>query len=485
MFITKKRNTTLVVILVCILLSSCAPVGPDYSPPQIAIPDTFQPVLPEETSRTAIPGSWWELLGDDTLAELIKHAAIANLDIRVAKERLRESRAGRKLARAGFFPSIGAGGTVRTQQQSENSPSTPKFPPGFPQADTKSDLYRVGFDASWEIDIFGGVRRSVEAAEARVDSVESTHNDIIRVVLAEVALNYIELRGLQQRKKVLLKNLRVQKDTFEFTRNLLITGLGTELEVSQARAQLLSTEAELPGLEASIQLRIFQINNLLGEQPGSRNQQLMVYKPLPDIPEAMFTDIPSQVLRRRPDVKAAERSLAAEVADIGIATADLFPRVSLLGGFGGESASMDNLVSNGSGFWSIGPSFNWPLFQGGRIRANIEAQSAQSAAALLIYEKTVLAVLQEVNTALVEHAYERKTSKSLRSAINETRNSVQLSTTLYQEGLSDILTVLNAEALLLSVEEKFVSSQTREWTSLIRLYKALGGGWQEAIPQKG
>ncbi len=285
------------------------------------------------------------------------------------------------------------------------------------------------------------------------------------------------MRGLQRRKAVLERNIRVQQDTLAFTRNRLASGLGAALEVSQARAQLLATEAALPGIDAGIQLRLFQINTLLGEHPGDRRTALMVHKALPALPDALFSDIPSEVVRRRPDVRSAERRLAAEIADIGVATADLFPKFSLLGGIGLASASDGDLFESASRFWRLGPSMRWSLFQGGRIRANIEAQKAQSEASLAQYEKTVLTVLQEVTSALVDHGHERKTAASLKTAMAESQRSVDLSTALYQEGLSDILTVLNTESRLLTVEDEYARSLTREWTSLIRLYKALGGGW--------
>lgn len=464
----------------CLFGAACT-VGPDYTTPKSTLPETFNPPLPTEAQLDQpgpLPETWWELLNDPTLTDLIQSARKANLDIRIAQARLQESRAGRKAAQAGFYPTVGLGATVRRQRQSENSPSTPQFPPGFPEVVPESTLYQIGFDAAWEIDIFGGTRRAAEAADARVELAQAGRDEVLRIVLAEVVLNYVELRGLQKRKAVLQRNIQVQRDTLLFTENRLSAGLGTELDVSQARAQLISTEATLPRIQAGVQFRIFQIAALLGEEPRARLEQLTPYAALQPIPEQLFNDIPSEVLRRRPDVQLAERRLAAEVADIGVATADLFPRFALLGGGGWESAASQTLLTRPSGFGAIGPSVNWPLFQGGRIRANIAAQQAQSEAALADYEKAILKVLQEVNNALVDHGHERATAQLLRAALKASQDSVKLSTTLYQEGLSDILTVLNTESLLLRVEDEYAQTQTREWTSLIRLYKALGGGWQ-------
>ena len=470
----------MVIVLFCLLFTGCA-VGPNYAPPEPDVPTAFDPPLPESIGldpSAPLPTSWWSLLGDETLTHLIQQATLANLDIRIAMARLKESRANRKAAGAGGYPAIGAAGSASTRQQSENSPSNPQLPPPLPAADSTSDLYLVGLDATWEIDIFGGVKRARQAADARMAAAQSNRDDVIRIVRAEVALNYIELRGLQKRKAVLERNIQVQKDTLAFARNRLASGLGSALEVSQAQAQLLTTEATLPAISADIQLRLFQINTLLGEHPGQRREMLLRYKALPVPPEAIFTDIPSEVLRRRPDIRAFERLLAAEVADIGAATADLFPRFSLVGGFGRESAARGDLLEGSSQFWRLGPSVRWSIFQGGRIRSNIDAQNAQSEAALARYEKAVLNVLQEVNSALVDHGHERETAESLRKAVAESRKSVTLSTALYKEGLSDILTVLNTESLLLNVEEAYALSLTREWTSMIRLYKALGGGWK-------
>ena len=458
---------------VLFLLTSCT-VGPDYLAPDLSPSQTFIAAQNADTSSVVVTeslGQWWELLGDEILSELIETAVDANHDIQIAQARLLESRAGKRAARADSLPSITAHGMNTSQSQSQNSPS-------YAGGDRETDLFKLGFDASWEIDIFGGVRQSVKAAEARENAAEASLNDVVRTIMAEVALNYIELRGFQQRKEVYQKNIDVQQRTYTFTRNRLISGLGTELEVSQANAQLLSNKAVIPGIEASIRLRILQICTLIGVRPEQRYDQLLTYRSLPQIPEKIFTTTPSDVLRQRPDIKLAERQLAAEVADIGVATAELFPRFSIFGGFGGESGSSGNLLDSSSRFWSIGPSFRWSLFQGGKVKASIKVQEAQADAALSRYEKTVLSVLQEVNGALVEHGYERQTALSLDMARKESKTSVQLSTTLYKEGLTDILTVLNTELLLLQLEDEYAISLTREWTSLIRLYKALGGGWE-------
>lgn len=479
MIFSKISQAILGAGLILLMVSGCT-VGPDYTPPALETPKAFKAHLPADDRpdpAVPLPESWWALLGDEALTGLIRKAAQANLDIRIAQARLRESRAAGRVAKAGYSPTIGTSGAASVQRQSENSPSFPTLPAPFPATDPESDLYRAGFDTAWEIDVFGRVTRSVEAADARLAVAQAGRDDVVRVVLAEVALNYVELRGLQKRKAVLERNIRVQKDTLAFTRNRLEAGLGSELEVSQARAQMLSTKATLPGIEAGIRLRLFQITTLLGLHPGQPLQGLLAYQDLPQVPERFFADIPSEVVRRRPDIKAAEKVLAAETADIGVATADLFPRISLLGGFGWESGASSSLLDTASQTWRLGPSIQWPLFQGGRIRANIDVQTAQAEAALARYEKAVLGVFQEVSTALADHSHERQTARSLKAAITQSRKSVELSTALYQQGLSDILTVLNTEALLLRVEDEYALSRTREWTSLIRLYKALGGGW--------
>ncbi len=469
------RFSGTIYLFICfsLFLSGCA-VGPDYRKSEIALDPEFGAGIPEDSDLTMnapLPGDWWALLGDTTLTELIEAAAAANHDIRIAEARLREARAGKVAAGADLQPQIQFGGTAETREQSKNSPT-------YMGGETRTDLFLAGFDASWEIDIFGGIRRRVEAAEARLAGAQAGRNEVIRLVLAELALNYVELRGLQQRKNVLERNIKVQRGTVDFTQNRLLSGLGTELDVAQARAQLLSTESAMPGLEAAINLRIFAIGTLLGENPASRLKRLQPYQQLPPIPEELFEAIPSEVLLRRPDVQRAERLLAAEVADIGAATADLFPRFTLFGGFGTEADTFDLLFDSDSLTWSLGPSMQLPIFQGNRLRANIEAQNAQADAALATYEQTILRVLREVESALTEHGHERLTVKSLEKAKAASNDSVQLAKILYQEGLSDILTVLNAESLLLQVENDYSLSRTKEWTSLIRLYKALGGGWQ-------
>lgn len=475
---TFKHKLTGWYLLVILLFSSCT-VGPDYSAPVLSVPTDFTTDLSAEPAvrvKAAPPQAWWKLFGDKTLDVLIDKAVQENHDIRLAKARLQESRAGSSGARAELFPTVAANTTAASQQQSKNSPS-------YQGGDRQNDRFHIGFDAAWEIDIFGGVQRSVEAAEARQQAATAGLAEVVRTVLAEVAIHYIELRGLQQRQAVLLKNIKVQRQTLTLTQNKLASGLGNELEVSQARAQLLSARSALPGIESAMRRHIFQISTLLGEHPQQRLNQLLAFQPLPQIPDTIYADTPSEVIRRRPDIRQAEQLLAAEIADIGTATATLFPRFALFGSLGAESAALDNLFTSDSELWSFGPSIRWHLFQGGKIRAAIEAQEAQAQAALVNYEKTVLTVLQEVNSALAEHRYLRQTVQALAAAQQQSQTSVELSTTLYQEGLSDILTVLRNELLLLLIEDQYTTSLTQEWTSLIRLYKALGGGWQQPSAQ--
>ncbi len=449
-------------------------VGPDYEAPDIQTPAA----LGFETGPpTPLPPTWWALLEDPLMEELMQRALTNNHDLKIAQARLREARAGRQAAASTNYPTVGASGFAGRQRQSQNSPNIPPLPPGTP-FEAESDLFRTGFDAAWEIDVFGGTRRSIEGADARSEAASARLNEVVRTILAEIALNYVELRGIQERQRTTLKNINIQEDTRAFVENRFQSGLGTELELAQALAQLRTTQAALPGLEAGIRARIYQISTLVGDSPGAWLDTLSAYQPLPDIPTAITRDIPSEVLRRRPDVQGAERTLAAETADIGAAIADFFPKFSLTGGLALESGESSSLFESASQTWSFGPGISWALFQGGRIRANVDAQEAQAEAALAQYEKVVLSVFQEVETVIVEHNRERETSLRLESALNETSRSVELSRVLYEEGLTDFLSVLDAEGRLTLVEDQYTQSKTREWTSLIRLYKALGGGWE-------
>jgi NodT family efflux transporter outer membrane factor (OMF) lipoprotein len=460
-------------------------VGANYVPPQKTIPVTW-----EEPSATQSPEEslvvtkeplveWWQTLDDPQLVHFIDLAVQNNFDLRIAVARVREVRAFRKGTAAGLYPRIDMAANFIRQRGSENAfgPN-----PSLAQAglgDLEGNVYQAGFDAGWEIDIFGGIRRAVEAADARLDAAIENRRDVLVTITAEVAIIYLELRGNQRRMAVAENNIRIQKDTLDFVEKRYRTGLGSELAVVQARSQLRATESFVPTLKAAIRAGAYQLGVLTGQMPAMALTELQSTKPLPLPPKLVPVGLPSDLLLRRPDLRRAERQLAASTSDIGTARADLFPRFFLTGSYGYDSTSLSDLFTWSSRTWSLGPTVRWPVFQGGRIRANIEATEARNEAALARYEQAVISALAEVESALAGYVEVQEERRKLAESVQASVRAVELAKNLYELGLSDFLTVLDADGRLTLVEDRLVVSEITMVTRLIQVYKALGGGWEK------
>jgi NodT family efflux transporter outer membrane factor (OMF) lipoprotein len=465
------------------LLAGCA-VGPDYRRPDAQVASTWQEaqqsgIDPRSTDLTR----WWAAFNDPLLNSLVERAVRSNLDLRQAEARIREARASRAVTASGAWPAIDASGSYTRSRTSENAFSS--FSPG--SSDSTSfggspgevrDLFRTGFDASWEIDVFGGVRRSVEAADATVAaSVEDRRNTLV-TLLGDVAKNYIDLRGFQQRIEVARANLKAQQETLDLTRVRFQAGLASDLEVAQAEGQLNTTAAQIPTLESSLKQAAHRLDVLLGSQPGALWGELSKQAAIPALPSEVLVGLPSELLRRRPDIRRAERQLAAATAQVGAAMADLFPKFSLTGAAGLQSVSASDWFSGRSRFWSVGPTISWPLFDAGRIRANIEIRNAQQEQALTQYEKAILTALEDVENSLVNYAREQARYRSLVEAVAANRRAVGMSNELYTKGLVDFLNVLENQRSLYASENDLAQSEATMASNLVALYKALGGGWE-------
>jgi NodT family efflux transporter outer membrane factor (OMF) lipoprotein len=350
--------------------------------------------------------------------------------------------------------------------------------PPFPGIDLERDLFKTGFDASWEIDLFGGVRRSVEAGDANIDASVENRRDTLVTLLGDVAKNYIDLRGFQHRLAVAQSNLKSQQESLELTKVRFQAGLASDFDVARAEAQVNTTAAQIPTLESSLKQAAYRLDLLLGLEPGALSMELSNDAPIPALPPEVLMGLPSELLRRRPDIRRAERQLAAATAQMGAATADLFPRFSLTGSGGLQSFSASDWFTSGSRFWSVGPAVRWPIFDAGRIRANIEVRNAQQEQALRQYEKAVLSALQEVENSLVNYSKEQARYQSLVEAVAANRRAVEMANELYVRGLSDFLNVLDAQRSLLSSENDLAQSEATMASNLVSLYKALGGGWE-------
>lgn len=469
-FRTHRRIAAALLLLTITVFTGCAPVGPDYTPPQDNAPDNWH----TELGSGAIPAkpdssklaSWWTTLNDPVLTRLIEEAVKNNPDLRQAIAKVREARARRGISESSRFPVLDASGSARRSKSSENSGS----------GSTRS-FYSVGFDAGWEIDIFGGLRRSVEAAEADLGASRENLSDALVSLTAEVALNYLDLRILQARLTVAEKNFALQQETFDLTRSRYQAGLSNELALQQARYNLENTGAQIPALRSSTEEAKNLLAVLTGTVPGSLHKMLADRQPVPVPPPTIAVGVPAETLRRRPDIRRAERNLAAQTARIGVATSELYPKFRLAGSIGLEATHAGDLFKTAAETWSIGPGISWNIFDAGSIRRNIEVQGAIQEQYLAAYEKTVLEALAEVENAITAYTEEQLRRDRLSAAAAAARQAEKLAMDQYSAGLEDYSTVLEAQRSLLSFEDQVAQSNGIVTTNLIRLYKALGGGW--------
>jgi multidrug efflux system outer membrane protein len=458
-------------LLLAALLAGCA-VGPDYREPGLALPAQFAGAeAPRYGSEEADLAAFWTVFDDATLSRLVQESLLANHDLRIALARLNEARALRGQARLDLGPTITAGGGYTDQRLAADSAIG-----GVRDVEG----YDAGFDALWELDFFGRNRRALQAADAELGAAQAALFDTQVSVAAELTRSYFELRGNQQRLLVAQRNVANQAETLELTRARLEAGTGTELDTSRAQAQLAATRALIPPLEAAIARAIHRISVLTGRAPAELTAELAPARDLPAVPEFTPVADPAVLLRRRPDIRVSERRLAAATARIGVAVADLFPRVTFTGSVGFAAADIDALGESGSGTHLIAPGISWAAFDLGRVRARIAAARARGEAALAEYEQTVLRALQEAEDALVTHARSRERLLQLTEAAQASGTAARLARLRYENGVVDFLQVLDAERSLLEAEDSLAQGQAEAATSLVALYKALGGGWVAA-----
>jgi len=459
------------IVGLAVALGGCA-VGPNYHPPKTVLPANWTEVGPGgTTNREADLARWWKTLGDTQLDSLIERAVKSNYDLQAAEARVRAARALRGVVISDLFPTIGASASYTTARRSENSLS-------FPVRLLNTDTYQAGFDATWEIDVFGGKRRSLQAASADLQAVEEDRRDVLVSLLAEVARNYLELRGSQRRLVIAQENLQAQQEVLDITRMRLEKGLASELDVAQAQAVLAATKSQVPSLETALKQSSHRLCVLLGQPPGTLASELADAAPIPPPPPEVPAGLPSDLLRRRPDVRRSERQLAAATARIGVATAELFPKFILTGVAGYQSLDAANLFSPQSKFWSAGPSVRWRLLEYPRLKSLVRAQTAQQEQVLAQFDQTVLISLEDVENALVAYGKEKERYQSLSEAVDASRRSLELANQLYTAGVGEFLNVLVSERALYQAEDALVESQRTVTENVVALYKALGGGWE-------
>lgn len=463
----------LLALTVALTLSACA-VGPDYRPPELVTPDSWHQ-LPATGVRVESPdapslAAWWTTLNDPQLNELIEKALAENKTAKQAYARVVQARAQRAIAGSGFWPSIDAStGATRTESESN-------FNESGEVVSTVGESYNAGLSTRWELDLFGGQRRSYEAANARLAATEADLRDVLVVLLGDVALSYVGVRTAQSRLDFAERNLESQREALDITRWRADAGLTTVLDVEQANTNYEQTRAQIPSLESSLVQNMNRLAVLTGQAPGTLEASLKPRKPIPVAPVDIVAGVPADVLRRRPDIRSAERQLAAQTAEVGVATAALYPSLSLTGSISWTSLTASDLLD---GFRNerSGLTLSLPIFSGGALRQNIKVQNALVTQALASYEATVLAAYEEVENSLDSWTSEQRRHEALVQAVESARRAADLALVQYNSGLVDFQTVLTADRQLISLEDSLAISDGETTSNLIRLYKALGGGW--------
>jgi outer membrane protein, multidrug efflux system len=465
----RRSGRRLAIVFFSVLPAGCA-VGPDYHPPHPDLPPSWTGVTaaPRQqpsaiTARPAELVEWWRGFQDPQLTNLVEQALPTNLDRQLALTRLREARAARGVAVGGLWPSVN--GTATYQRD-------------HPAGARNQNLFQAGFDAVWELDIFGGLRRNVESANADIQAAAAGLRDVEVSLMAEVALQYVQLRGFQQQIVIARKNLTTQQHTAEITRQRFQAGFVSGLDVANADAQVATTRSTLPVLETGERQAIYALSVLLARPPAALLAELSPPRPLPVTPPEIPVGLPSDLLRRRPDIRQAEARLHSATAQIGVATADLFPKFSLTGALHWQSDQFHNWFTDPGRSSFFGPAVDWAIFQGGSLMSNVHVQQALRDEAFVAYQQTVLGALQDVENALVAFDKEWEHRQALQEAVTANRKAVDLATQLYTQGQTDFLSVLDAQRSLFVSEDAFVRSTGSTATDLITLYKALGGGWE-------
>ncbi len=493
--------------VLALLLSACT-VGPDFErPTPWWNPTSWNGAGHQETLSVSQPVAepvdpqWWKLFGDPQLTGLEQRLAEVNLDVRVASIRLAESRASSGVAAAAGLPSVNGNTSYTYQQLSQkgalslvSTGAAASQSNGAGQAQNGAqvpnvgifqpfNLFQYGFDASWEADIWGRVRRSVESADASVDASEDARRDTLLTAAAELARDYIQLRGVQRNLDITRQNLDIARQTLDLTRQRAEGGLTTDLDVANAAAQVATVTAELPTLEAQQAQLINAIGLLLGEKPAALTADLADPKAIPPVPPRVPVGLPSELARRRPDIRRAEAQLHAATADVGVAVANFYPSISLSGSAAIQAIQFSDLADWGAAkTFALGPSITLPIFEGGKLKRTLELRQAQQQEAAVSYQRTVLGALHEADNALTAYDAEQRRREQLQQAVAQNHRALSLALDRYREGVIDFLQVLDVQRSLLAAEQQFTDSTTTVSTDLVQIYKVLGGGWETDFP---
>lgn len=462
-------------LILPLVVLGCAPVGPDYASPVTSMPDVWQQrAVKGLTTGEADIRTWWTGLGDPVLDKLIEYAGRGNLDLAAAFERIQQGRADLVFVKGELFPQVDAIGDYQRTRLSDEG----IFGNDAQNNQGNINLHNLGVDSAWEIDVFGRIRRNIESAEGWLGASIEDFRDVLVSLYAEVAINYIELRALELRIKLAEGNIDLQRKTVKLTEDLFKAGIVPQLDVQQAKLNLATTESAIPPLRFGRTEAANRLCVLLGVMPGELNELLQKEYSVPGLPGRLVVDLPVELLRQRPDIRRAERELAAQTARIGVATADLYPVFSLTGSFAYQSRQLGTLVNRSNRSYSYGPTIQWNIFNAGRIRANIRFEEALTKEIFARYENTVLLALEEVENAMTAYVEEYERKDSLAKSVDASKQSVELVETLYKTGLTDFQNVLDMQRSLFTQQDQLAESGGRLVQNLILIYKSLGGGWR-------
>ncbi len=453
-------------------LSACITVGPDYEAPEVVVSDEWHEALVDNMDTSAAAADWWSSLEDPKLNELIERAQSGNLSLAIAVARVDEAERFLGIARGQRVPDVdGVGGFTRARSQLNV----------LPEVESVDEFGDARAEATWELDFWGRVRRTVESSEATYEASIEAYRDTLVLLNSQVASNYVFLRTTQERLRLANENVLRQQETLRLTEARNRAQLAPELDVEQAKLNLASTEAAVPALESLVLQTINNLSVLLGEQPGDLIAELLPPGTIPDPPNVLSVGFPADAVRNRPDVRRAERNLAAQTARIGIATAALYPNFFLAGDFG-YSGVGGSYFDNDNETWSIGPVFSWNLFDGGRVRNSIGVEEARTEQALAVYEASVLEALRDTENSLVAYASEQRRLQALDRSVAAASASADLVRTLYRSGLTNFENVLLTERSLFREQDLQAVSRGEVVQNVISVYRAVGGGWSAGVP---
>ncbi|GAB6141265.1 efflux transporter outer membrane subunit [Methylosoma difficile] len=461
------------IVSMALLLSACM-VGPDYQKPNLTVPASWQGSPP---AAGKLPEAWWRSFNDPILNALIRDAIAANLDLKQALLKVQDLRAQRQAVFASTLPSLDAHSNASRRLNNTSGGSGSAVGGGFGVGSQIINIFQSGFDAQWELDFFGGVRRAVEVADATIEAEQDSRRAAQVTVLGEVARHYFELRRHQQLLAVLRQQLASQQTALALNQVRQQSGLADQVAVTQSQAQIAALQAQIPVSETAVRQANDGLCLLLGVTPGQLDSRLMPTGKSPFVGQNVIPDLPSELLKRRPDIRRAERNLAAATANIGIATAELYPKVNLSAFLGLQNMRISDMTPIGKS-WSTAASVTLPIFNWGRINTNIASKKIQTEQAYLTYQSTVLAAFKDVQDALVAYQQEQQRLQALQQAVTAQQTALQLAQQRYQTGLSNFLEVLQNQQNLYQSQADAVSSQAQMAVDLVALYKALGGGWQ-------